>query len=161
MPAIILTFFYLKLFRESLDNTDFTTLFNPLFYPAFIPNVSSKVEMPQNHPHFWPKKPPFLPKFCTAKILHFALIFHADFSSHGNRIFWQFGERHATITQLFDPLNHIVTKSPNVVTTETVVTTFHPMGQNGIGAIVPKPFWHVGEIGCCAWTPPWLFLSHG
>lgn len=52
MPAIILTFFYLKLFRESLDNTDFTTLFNPLFYPAFIPNVSSKVEMPQNHPHF-------------------------------------------------------------------------------------------------------------
>ena len=96
----------------------------PLFKSAIYHLMYKYKKTPQNHPHFWPKKPLFLPKFCTAKILHFALIFHADFSSHGNRIFWRFGERHATITQLFDPLNHIVTKSPNVVTTETVVTTF-------------------------------------
>ena len=94
---------------------------------------------PQNHPIFDPKNPLFLPKFCTAKILHFALIFMPIFR-HTVTGFLTIWERHATITQLFDPLNHIVTKSPNVVTTETVVTTFHPMGQNGIGAIVPKPF---------------------
>ena len=87
MPAIILTFFDLKLFPTSLDNTDFNPLFNPLFYPPFIPNVSSKVKTPKITPIFDPKITPFLPKFCTAKILHFALIFNARFSSHGNRIF--------------------------------------------------------------------------
>ena len=125
---------------------------NPCFKSAIYHLMYKYKKTPQITPIFDPKTPFFCLNFVLQKycILHwfFMLIFRHTVTG--------FFDSLESVTQpscnFLTPLNHIVTKSPYVVTTETVVTTFHPMGQNGIGASVPNHF-DTLVVGCCAWTP--------
>ena len=53
----------------------------------------------------------------------------------------------------FWPLNHIVTKSFLCRHYWNRSDDISPNGAKWDWGICPKPFWHVGVVGCCAWNP--------